>query len=62
MLTRTEWMQLDTALDAMSGVNLNDQMHIARQNVKAIIATFVEGAVKVGNTIKFTEPAEEKPQ
>jgi hypothetical protein len=48
-------MQLETALDSMSSVNLNGERYVPLQNVKALCATHVEGTFKVGNAIKFAE-------
>lgn len=49
-----EWMQLETAFDAMSSFNLNGDRHVPLQNVKALVATYVEGTYKEGTKIKFS--------
>lgn len=58
MLTRTEFQQIETALETMGGLNVANgsaagDLYVPVQNVKVLIATFVQGAVKEGPKVRF---------
>lgn len=57
MLTRTEFQQVEVALDTMGGINIASGgdvcLYVPVQNVKVLIATFVQGAKKKGNKVTF---------